>query len=394
MKITWPSGLTQEFAGFAPGFRYDVQEGSDDVKSTPLRQHRKFALGGPLHPVNRPEFGFTWLVEPVPLPDQRKGPGFLLITDAGAPALPADLPFEVIDVNRSSPDIAAQYSIFRRYLFDLRTDLHLPLLLLIDDRGMAHKIYAGLPSPEVLHDDWNRFRQGTSAGLALPFPGTYYTRPRRSFYKHGLAFYQAGYPDQAIPYLEETIRRSPDNWKVQLALGQLHYEAERWKPALARYQIVLALRPGQLSALLAAGQTYAKLGDPVSAEAMLRKALQSDAESSDAANQLGVVLAEQSRNSEARQFFEQAIAITRDHSGAINNLAVLYMKMGQPNDAIAAFHYGIEVAPEDDTLYLNLGRLYVGMGERDKARDVMLQLLAKKPGDPIATRALHDLETR
>ena len=92
--------------------------------------------------------------------------------------------------------------------------------------------------------------------------------------------------------------------------------------------------------------------------------------------------------------FERAIELRRDFGSAINNLGVLYMKMGQPNDAIAAFQYGIGVAPEDDTLYLNLGRVYVGMGEREKARDVMRQLLAKKPGDPIATRALHDLEAR
>jgi Flp pilus assembly protein TadD len=105
-------------------------------------------------------------------------------------------------------------------------------------------------------------------------------------------------------------------------------------------------------------------------------------------------LAEQGRTTEAKQLFERAIAINRDHGGAINNLAVLYMKLGQRNDAIAAFQYGIQVAPEDATLYLNLGRLYVGMGERDKARDLMRQLLEKKPGDPIATRALHDLETR
>lgn len=394
VRITWPAGLTQDLAGLAPGFRYEVHEGSNEVKSTPLREHRKVSSGGLLHPVNRPEFGFTWLLEPVPLPEKRRGPGFLLITDTSPPAMPADLPLQVIDVNRSSPDVVAQYSIFRRYLFDLRTDLELPMLLLIDDRGLAHKIYAGLPSPELLRADWKGFTQRMSSALAIPFPGRYYTRPQRSFYKHGLAFYQAGYPDQAIPYLEETIRRSPDNWKVLLALGSLHYDSERWKPALASFQRVLAVRPGQPSALLGAGETYAKLGDLVSAEAMLREALQSDAESSDAANQLGLVLAAQNRQIEAKQLFERAITITRDHSGAINNLAVLYMKIGQQNDAIAAFRYGIEVAPEDDTLYLNLGRLYVAMGERDKARDVMRQLLAKKPGDPLAMRALHDLETR
>jgi tetratricopeptide (TPR) repeat protein len=394
VRITWPSGLRQEFTNLAPGFRYEIQEGSDDVKSTALRAHSQLKSGGPLHAINRPEFGFTWLLEPVPLPDRRKGPGFLLVTDANTPALPPDVPVETIDVNRNSPDLAAQYSIFRRYLFDLRTDLELPLLLLIDGSGMAQKVYAGIPSPDILHADWKAFNQGMGSSLALPFPGTYYTRPQRSFYKHGIAFYQAGFPDQAIPYLEETIRRAPDNWKVHLALGRLHSEAERWNPALSSYQRVLVIRPGEPSALLGAGETYAKLGDFVSAEAMLRKALQSDPESSDAMNQLGLVLAEQGRTTEAKQLFERAIAINRDHGGAINNLAVLYMKLGQRNDAIAAFQYGIQVAPEDATLYLNLGRLYVGMGERDKARDLMRQLLEKKPGDPIATRALHDLETR
>jgi len=52
------------------------------------------------------------------------------------------------------------------------------------------------------------------------------------------------------------------------------------------------------------------------------------------------------------------------------------------------------VAPEDAELYMNLGRLYVQMGDREKARVLMQQLLAKKPGDPVALRALRELESR
>src|SRR5882724_9421374 len=100
------------------------------------------------------------------------------------------------------------------------------------------------------------------------------------------------------------------------------------------------------------------------------------------------------RNSEAKHWFEQAISMRRDHTGAINNLAVLYAQLGQRTDAIAAFQYGIEVAPEDAELYMNLGRLYVQMGDREKARVVMQQLLVKKPGDPVALRALRELESR
>ena len=75
--------------------------------------------------------------------------------------------------------------------------------------------------PRSIPAFWKRFRQGMSADLALPFPGTYYTRPRRSLYKHGVAFYWAGYPDQAVPYIEETIRRSPDNTITKLRSRRL-----------------------------------------------------------------------------------------------------------------------------------------------------------------------------
>jgi tetratricopeptide (TPR) repeat protein len=194
--------------------------------------------------------------------------------------------------------------------------------------------------------------------------------------------------------LDEVVRTTPDNWKALLALARIHYEGERWKAALENFQRVLIIRPGHSDALIGAGEVSLKLSDLPGAEKFLREAIQADPKSADAANQLGLACARQNRSAEAKQWFEKAIALHRDHTGAINNLAVLYAELGQSNDAIAAFRYGIEVAPEDDELYLNLGRLYLQMGEREKARDLMRQLLAKKPGDPVATRALRELDSR
>jgi len=48
----------------------------------------------------------------------------------------------------------------------------------------------------------------------------------------------------------------------------------------------------------------------------------------------------------------------------------------------------------NETLYLNLGRLYVSLGERAKARDVIERLLARKPGDPMATRVATRADAR
>jgi tetratricopeptide (TPR) repeat protein len=312
---------------------------------------------------------------------------------AGSAAVPPGLPFEVVDVTRASPDLAAQYSIFRRYLFELRADLDLPLLLLIDERGRAHKYYAEMPSVDMLRNDLEVLRGGRKPELALPFPGEYYSSPRRNHLKLATALYWAGYPDQAIPYLEETLRQSPENWRALFALGQIHFEAERWKAAMENYRAVLRLQPAHFGSLLGAGEASLRLDDPVEAEQFLRQAVDANPKSADAADQLGLALAAQNRGAEAKEWFQRAISIDREHAGAINNLGVLYVKLGQTNDAIAAFRYGIEAVPDDNTLYLNLGRVYLSLGQRDKAREVMQSLLARKPGDPVATRALRELDS-
>jgi hypothetical protein len=54
----------------------------------------------------------------------------------------------------------------------------------------------------------------------------------------------------------------------------------------------------------------------------------------------------------------------------------------------------MQVAPDEDILYLNLSRTWIRMGERDKARDVMRELLDRKPGYALALQALKELEVQ
>ena len=108
-------------------------------------------------------------------------------------------------------------------------------------------------------DDLARIER--SHALALPFPGKYYLNPRRNYFKLGAAFYWAGYPERALPYLAETLRTRPENWKALQAMARIQLELGRNKDALASFQQVIAMKRDYPPALVGAGEVYAKQDD-------------------------------------------------------------------------------------------------------------------------------------
>ncbi len=436
VRVQWPSGQVQEFENLPAGFRYQIVEGSRDLKRRPFLRRNETqdpapAAAGKAVPDNQPRFEPAWLLEPVPLPDRRKGPGFVCLIAGAAGAslitVPKDVPVDIVDLSKEDPDLAAGYALLRRYLFDYRTALTLPFVILVDGRGQAHKVYPSLPDDADLRRDLELLRDPNRERLVLPFPGRYYTQPRRNYFRLGAAFFWAGYPEQSLVYLNEVLRQDSANGKTHLAVGNIHLEAGRYELARRHLERALILLPDSVDAwnnlgslemaaknypaaladfekamavhadsfsLVGAGQAHAALGDAAAAEKMFRGALDKDGHDAEAANQMGLLLARQNRNEEARKYFQQAITSRKDHTSAINNLGVLYMQMDQVDDAMAAFRYGIELAPDYDTLYLNLARVYVRSGQREKAREILQQLLARKPESTVARRALQELGER
>jgi tetratricopeptide (TPR) repeat protein len=390
VKITWPSGMAQDVNGVEAGYVYTIVEGAAEHTRAAFRP-RKLLPASAMRGKNEPEFGETWLLDPVPTPD-RRAKGFVVLYEGARPKMPADLPVELVDLKIEKDDVAAACSLFRRYLFEYRKELSLPLVFLIDGESRARKVYAELPTDARMRADFARMEQ--SHVLALPFPGKYYLNPRRNYFKLGAAFYWAGYPERALPYLAETLRTRPESWKAALAMARLQLELGRNKESLASFQQVIDIKSDYPPAYVGAGDVYVKLDERANAAKMFERAVEIDPKCADAMNELGLLVAGSNDMAGARRWFERAIEAQKDHPGAINNLGVLYAKLGQPNDAIAAFRYGIKMKPDDEELYLNLARIYVTMGQRDKARAVLMELMEQKPGSAIATKALGQLEAR
>ena len=427
VRIQWPSGEVQDLPPLAAGFLYEITEGSPELRSHALAPRQELPEGSALAVDNQARLHTVWLWEPVPLPERRPGPLLLAVHASEAlPRLPVKV--EALDLRQTSPDLVAAYAIFRRYLFDYRVDLETPLWLLIDRESRVRRIYAAAPDAATAEADLRSVDGPLPDPRGLPFPGFFSGRPSRDYYKFGGALLQAGYPDQALPYLEEMLRRTPGNAKVLLAVGRIHLQAKRlpqareslqralaidadlpaaWnelggveeaadnpQEALRCYQKALALGPDLPYVLMNAAQIQEKLGNPAEAERLYRRLLEVEPKNGDAANGLGLLLAKQGRTDEARKLFEQAISLRHNDASAINNLGVLYLNLGQTNDAIAAFQYGIRVAPDDELLYMNLARIRVRQGERDKARELLRELLARKPGNAAALRGLKELDER
>jgi len=411
VEVKWPTGAVQRFSNLAAGSTYFIVEGSAEITSKAFREPRRMP-STPVEANNELLLEDTWFLEPIPLPEPQRGPGLLIVSD---------------EFLSQPADRRRQFEIFRRYLFDWRTTLSLPMALLLNAAGEAEKVYARPPTDALVQEDLRRLTNRKPSD-SLPFEGFYVTPPHRDFFKFGAAFLWAGYPEQALPYLQQVLRQTPANARVFTLTGQIHllagrtdaaekafregvrYEdknAEAWSGladvldargdtagALKLYEKAAALKPDLVPTLLNAGLAAAKLDQQAKAEGWFRQALQKEPKSPEAANGLGLALAKQGDSTGALKYFQSAIAERRDYSAAVNNLAAVYLQQGKTDDAIAAFEYGIRVAPDEDILYLNLGRVYARLGEFPKARQVMERLLSRKPGNATAMGALQELSDR
>jgi tetratricopeptide (TPR) repeat protein len=390
VSIVWPSGLTQSVEALQPGFTYTIVEDSAAPKAQPFRPRRDFSGPAPTGN-NPPAFSDTWLLQPVPTPESHQGPCFIVLHDGKLPKL-AGLPSEAINLATQSPEVAAAWSLFHRYLFEYRSELSLPLLVLIDDQSRARKVYTEIPGETALRSDLAKIAE--SGRLSLPFPGRYCIPPRRNYFKLGVAFYWAGYPERALPYLEEELRARPDNWSVLLALGRIHQEIGNLDQALSAFRRVHTIRPGYAPAIVSAGLVLLRKNDPSVAREMFLKAWDTDPKCAEAANELGLMAAQANQLDDARNWFHRALEAVPGHAEAVNNLGVFYAQIHQYPDAIAALRYGIQYNPANEPLHLNLARILMIMGQRDEARAVLDKLLERHPESTLGRRLLIELEAR
>ncbi|HKS30262.1 MAG TPA: tetratricopeptide repeat protein [Pyrinomonadaceae bacterium] len=128
-------------------------------------------------------------------------------------------------------------------------------------------------------------------------------------------------------------------------------------------------------------------GQLAGAEGELNAVLRRSPEDANALNLLGVIRAQQRRNTEAEQLFLRAVKSAPTLMGAYLNLARLYLELEKQERALWAFTEAAKLSPEDADINLNLALIY----ERRREYERALEQLSKIPSSQMGAEHLYVL---
>jgi tetratricopeptide (TPR) repeat protein/peroxiredoxin len=331
-----------------------------------------------------------------------------------------------------SNDVGSVYNILYRYLFDRHRDLTLPTAFLINPAGEIVKVYQGSFDLDHVDRDLRQLPKTTEERIAraFPFPGvTTVTDFPRNYLSYGSVFFQRGYVEQAEASFQRALRDDPTSAEALYGIGSVYLQQqktdeakqtfERATKALAAYPDTLpnawnnlgllatregrtaeaipyfeeAVRanPDHLIALANLGNAYRQEKHWDQAKTALTHAVEVGPEDPEANYGLGMVYAQLNDSDRAYEYLQRALQLRPVYPEALNNLGILYLRTQRRDQAVASFEESIRVAPDFDQSYVNLARVHAIEGHPEKAREVLLELLKRRPDDALAKKVLGEL---
>jgi tetratricopeptide (TPR) repeat protein len=189
----------------------------------------------------------------------------------------------------------------------------------------------------------------------------------------------------------EAYREHPDNAILLEDLGLLCAKQQRNEEAIDYFQQSIQKQPYYTHVYLTFGDFYKELGRTADAEAQYRAAVRLAPLSVQARNDLGALLFDEGRLSEAAQQFLQSVDI--DQSGvAFDRLGDIYSQWGDGKHAEWAYAQVVSLDRFDSHAHFGLGALYASRGASKDAIREYEAGLQTDPRNPQALAALLQLK--
>ena len=212
--------------------------------------------------------------------------------------------------------------------------------------------------------------------------------------------------DLAVTYYGRAIKQQP-LLDAYLELGELFTKSRSGEKAIAVYQQGLKHHSDCFELYFRLGNLY-KLGQQlpqavicyqkaiqrglggVPHERLYQEAIQYDARHAVAHHELGEVLSQQQRWSEAATAYRQAIELNPNFSWSYNNLGYALIQLEQWSEAVSVYLKAIEFNPDFSWSYYNLAEAFGKLEQWEEAVSLYQQTIQIQPDLPQVQQKLGD----
>ena len=193
----------------------------------------------------------------------------------------------------------------------------------------------------------------------------------------GFSLFQQGKSEAAVTALEKAIAADPKHAKAHNNLALASVDLGEFELAEAYYRESLAIEP-QAAIYNDLGFVLESQGLPEDAEELYREALALDPESASANFNLGGSLARAGNFEEAEGYLRAALA-KQPTSQTLTGLGVVVWQQGRPEEAKDFFSRAIEQDANNAAAYDHLGTLQIQQGDLEAALATYRRLSAARP---------------
>jgi tetratricopeptide (TPR) repeat protein len=220
-------------------------------------------------------------------------------------------------------------------------------------------------------------------------------------------WFQSGDLLRAEREFQAVLKRSPQFYPTETALGYLELARQNHGPALEQFDRVLASRAEYVPALVGRGEALLALTREEDALTAFEAALKLDPRLVEIGRRVEVLraraaqenvaaarrAAQAGRLDEAAQLFEKSIAASPDSAFLLRDLAEVEVRQGKTDQALARFRRAVELDPSDTTSRIRIGEILDGRGDLEGALAMYVQANDLEPSAELRRR-MAALEAR
>jgi tetratricopeptide (TPR) repeat protein len=200
----------------------------------------------------------------------------------------------------------------------------------------------------------------------------------------GLSHYLLGQMAEAIPYLEQTVSRFPNNNELIYALGMASVQARQPDKARAAFGRMFRVEPNSAAAHLLTAQMMIRVEMEDTADVELKKALEKDPRLPQANYLLGQSAIYKGRFDEGIALMEKELALNPNNAMAYYKIGDALTRQLKWDEAIAQLQKSVWLNPFYSGPYILLGKSYLKKKELSNAEGMLRRAIQFDPNNKSA----------